>query len=86
MLKKWLKVLLVVLIVIFVGMQFVRPTLTNPPVDESKTMFATGMYVIAADMRTATPPPTIPGNTRRAVVVLVPLAGKPSMMLRPSQL
>lgn len=49
LLKKWLKVLLVVLIVVFVGMQFVRPARTNPPVDESKTLFATGK--VPADVR-----------------------------------
>jgi hypothetical protein len=42
LLKKVLKGLLVVLIVAFIGVQFVRPELTNPPIDESKTIFATG--------------------------------------------
>jgi len=49
LLKKWLKVLLVVLIVVFLGMQFVQPARTNPPVDASKTMFATGK--VPADVR-----------------------------------
>lgn len=42
MLKRVLKWVLVVLIVAFIGMQFVQPTRANPPVDESKTIFATG--------------------------------------------
>jgi heme-binding protein len=33
---KWVAI---VLIVIFIGIQFVRPGLTNPPVDESQTIF-----------------------------------------------
>lgn len=49
MLKRVSKWLLVVLVVAFVGVQFVRPALTNPPVDESKTMFATGK--VPADVR-----------------------------------
>jgi len=35
-----LKWVAIVLIVIFIGIQFVRPGLTNPPVDESQTIFA----------------------------------------------
>ena len=41
--KKILRVLkwiTVVLIVVFLGIQFVRPARTNPPVDESQTIFA----------------------------------------------
>ena len=49
MLKKVLKWLIVVLIVAFIGSQFIRPARTNPPVDESKTMFATGK--VPADVR-----------------------------------
>ena len=41
--KKILMVSLIVLLVAFIGMQFVqRPVLANPPVDESQTIFATG--------------------------------------------
>ncbi|MFL6247830.1 MAG: heme-binding domain-containing protein [Thermoanaerobaculia bacterium] len=40
--KRFLKGLLIVLAIAFVGMQFVRPALTNPPVDERQTIFATG--------------------------------------------
>ena len=36
-LLKWVAI---VLIVLFVGIQFVRPALTNPPVDESQTIVA----------------------------------------------
>jgi hypothetical protein len=42
LLKKLLKGLLIVLAVAFVVIQFVRPSRVNPPVDESKTIFATG--------------------------------------------
>ncbi len=35
-----LKWIAVVLIVIFLGIQFIRPARTNPPVDESQTIFA----------------------------------------------
>jgi len=49
LLKKVLKWLIVVLIVAFIGSQFIRPARTNPPVDESKTMFATGK--VPADVR-----------------------------------
>lgn len=49
MLKKILKWLLVILIVAFIGVQFVRPELTNPPIDESKTIFATGK--VPADVK-----------------------------------
>lgn len=41
--KKTLRVLkwiVIGLIVVFLGMQFVRPARTNPPVDESQTIFA----------------------------------------------
>ena len=41
--KKILRVLkwiVLVLIVVFLGIQFVRPARTNPPVDESQTIFA----------------------------------------------
>ena len=37
---KVLKWTAIVLVVGFVGIQFVRPTRTNPPVDESQTIFA----------------------------------------------
>jgi len=49
LLKRVLKWLLVVLIVAFIGSQFIRPARTNPSVDESKTMFATGK--VPADVR-----------------------------------
>lgn len=39
-LKKILKWTVIVLIVIFIGIQFIRPALTNPPVDESQTIVA----------------------------------------------
>jgi cytochrome c551/c552 len=35
-----LKWIVIVLIVVFLGSQFVRPARTNPPVDESQTIFA----------------------------------------------
>ena len=38
---KWLKRILLALLVIFVLMQLYRPAKTNPPVDDSKTLFAT---------------------------------------------
>ena len=38
MIKRILKIVLIVLVVIFVGMQAIRPTLSNPPVDESQTI------------------------------------------------
>jgi len=38
--KKVLKILGVILIVIVVGIQVVRPARTNPPVDESQTIYA----------------------------------------------
>jgi len=38
MIKKILKIAFVVIVVIFVGMQAIRPTLSNPPVDESQTI------------------------------------------------
>ena len=34
---KWIAI---ILLVIFIGIQLVRPTLSNPPVDESQTIFA----------------------------------------------
>jgi len=37
-LKKILKGFLIILVVILIGIQFVRPALTNPPVDESQTI------------------------------------------------
>lgn len=40
--KRFLKVLLIVLVIAFLGAQAVRPTRANPPVDESQTIFATG--------------------------------------------
>lgn len=49
MLKRVLKVMFVVLVVALIGAQFVRPARTNPPVDESKTIFATGK--VPADVR-----------------------------------
>ena len=39
-LKKILKWFLIVLVAILIGIQFVRPALTNPPVDESQTINA----------------------------------------------
>jgi hypothetical protein len=38
---KWFKPLLFVLSAVFIGIQFVRPPHTNPPVDESQTIYAT---------------------------------------------
>lgn len=38
MIKKILKIIFVVLVVGFVGMQAIRPTFSNPPVDESQTI------------------------------------------------
>jgi Haem-binding domain len=38
MIKKILKIAVIVIAVIFVGMQAIRPTLSNPPVDESLTI------------------------------------------------
>ena len=35
-----LKWIAIILIVVFLGIQFVRPARTNPPVDESQTIFA----------------------------------------------
>jgi cytochrome c551/c552 len=35
-----LKWIVIILIVVFLGSQFVRPARTNPPVDESQTIFA----------------------------------------------
>src|SRR5581483_10268777 len=40
MIKKILKIALIVIVVIFVGMQAFRPTLSNPPVDEAQTINA----------------------------------------------
>ena len=40
MIKRILKIVLIVFVVIFVGMQAIRPTLSNPPVDESQTINA----------------------------------------------
>ncbi len=40
MIKRIVKIVLIVIVVIFVGMQAVRPTLSNPPVDESQTINA----------------------------------------------
>jgi hypothetical protein len=42
LLKKLSKWLLIVLLVAFVGIQFVRPKRVNPPINERMTMFATG--------------------------------------------
>ena len=39
-LKRILKWFVIVLVVILIGIQFVRPALTNPPVDESQTINA----------------------------------------------
>jgi cytochrome c551/c552 len=39
-LKKTLKWFAIVLVVILIGIQFVRPAVTNPPVDESQTINA----------------------------------------------
>ncbi|PYS21766.1 MAG: cytochrome C [Acidobacteria bacterium] len=38
MIKRILKIVLIVIVVIFVGMQAIRPTLSNPPVDELQTI------------------------------------------------
>lgn len=40
--KRFLKWLAIVLVVAFIGIQFVRPSRANPSVDESKTMVGTG--------------------------------------------
>jgi len=40
MIKKILKIVLIVFVVIFVGMQAIRPTLSNPAIDESQTINA----------------------------------------------
>jgi len=40
MIKRIVKIVLIVIVVIFIGMQAVRPTLSNPPVDESQTINA----------------------------------------------
>jgi hypothetical protein len=40
MIKKILKIGFIVIVVIFVGMQAIRPTLSNPPVDETQTINA----------------------------------------------
>jgi hypothetical protein len=39
---KWWKWLFVVLLVVVIGMQFVRPSRANPPIEASKTVDATG--------------------------------------------
>lgn len=38
--KKWVKAVLLALAVAFVLAQFIRPSLANPPVDESRTLYA----------------------------------------------
>ncbi len=38
---RWLKRVLLLLLVLFAAAQFARPARSNPPVDESKTLFAT---------------------------------------------
>ncbi|HEV7763746.1 MAG TPA: heme-binding domain-containing protein [Thermoanaerobaculia bacterium] len=40
--KRVMKWFAIVLVVAVVGMQFVRPSRANPPVDESRTIFASG--------------------------------------------
>ena len=40
MIKRILKIAFIVIVVVFVGMQAIRPTLSNPPVDESQTINA----------------------------------------------
>jgi hypothetical protein len=40
MIRKILKVLLIAIVVLIIGVQFARPARTNPPVDESQTIFA----------------------------------------------
>jgi len=40
MIKRILKIVLIVFVVIFAGMQAIRPTLSNPSVDESQTVNA----------------------------------------------
>jgi hypothetical protein len=49
LLVKLLKWSLFVVVLAFVAIQFVRPSRANPPVDESKTIFATGK--VPADVR-----------------------------------
>jgi hypothetical protein len=39
-LMKWPKIVLLILVVAFVGMQAVRPARTNPPIDEGKVLAA----------------------------------------------
>jgi hypothetical protein len=39
--KKWLKRALLALLILFVVAQVIRPSMTNPPVDESRTLRAT---------------------------------------------
>lgn len=46
---KWWKLLLLVLVVVVIGMQFVRPSRANPPIDETKTVLATGQ--VPADVQ-----------------------------------
>ena len=38
--KKALKIIAIVLVVAFLGIQFIRPDFTNPPVDQAETLFA----------------------------------------------
>jgi len=39
--KKWLKIALIVIVVFLVVAQFIRPSHVNPPIDPTKTLFAT---------------------------------------------
>ena len=42
LIRKIVKWVVVIGVIAFIAMQFVRPSRANPPVDESKTIFATG--------------------------------------------
>ena len=42
LIRKIVKWVVVIGVIAFIAMQFVRPSRVNPPVDESKTIFATG--------------------------------------------
>ena len=39
--KKWLKIILLAVVVFLVVAQFIRPSHVNPPIDPAKTLFAT---------------------------------------------
>ena len=46
---KWLKRVLFILTAVLIGIQFVRPSRVNPPVDETHTLYATEQ--VPADVR-----------------------------------